>query len=129
MSNIPKIVHVEDEGAIVSLMRDAMKILRIDVDIIETNNVADGMAAVRAHNPDLVLLDLMLPGRNGWELVDEIRAEEAYKDLPIIVLTVRPPDEERMQGGRVDEVQEFITKPFSVLQLGEAIQKYVKPEN
>ena len=127
MSKIPKIVHVEDEGAIVSLMRDAMKILRIDVDIIETNNVTDGIAAVRAHNPDLVLLDLMLPGRNGWELVDVIRAEEAYKDLPIIVLTVRPADEERMQGGRVDEVQEFITKPFSVLQLGEAIQKYVKP--
>jgi CheY-like chemotaxis protein len=123
MSTPKTIVFVEDEESIITLLRDALTAL--NVEIIAASRVEDGVTAVRQHHPDLVVLDLMLPVKSGWVLVDELRADPQFTDLPIIVYTSRELADEKVQGGRLDQVQEFITKPRSILELRSLIEKYL----
>jgi DNA-binding response OmpR family regulator len=118
-----QIVCVEDEEIILMLLRDALA--PINVEVIGAGGVDAGIAAVRAHNPRLVVLDLMLPLKNGWMLVDELRADKQYADLPIIVYTSRDLADEKLSGGRLEQVQEFVTKPRSILDLRDVIKKYL----
>jgi DNA-binding response OmpR family regulator len=118
-----RIVCVEDEDIIMMLLRDALA--PIQVEVIGAGGVDAGLAAVREHNPLLVVLDLMLPLKNGWLLVDELRADNQYADLPIIVYTSRDLVDEKLSGGRLEKVQEFITKPRSILELRDVIKKYL----
>ena len=123
MSTPKTIVFVEDEESIVTLLRDALSALNVEV--IGASRVEDGVAAVRKHHPALVVLDFMLPVKSGWLLVDELRADPQFADLPIIVYTSRELTDEKLQGGRLDQVQEFITKPRSILELRRLIEKYL----
>jgi len=85
--------------------------------LIESANVADGWAAIQEHHPQLVLLDLALPRKSGWEVVNQVRADVDLKDTPIVVVTIRDQDEEQYHGRPVDLVQDYITKPFGVAAL------------
>ncbi len=127
MTELPTIVYVEDESAIINLLRESLNMLKMPVNLIGVNNVNSGLKIIRDNHPDLVILDLMLPGRTGWELVKELRsdADPALVNLPVIILTVKRPEDELLEGAPVDKVQEFMTKPFSVIELGNKIKKYI----
>ncbi len=91
--------------------------------LTETTNTADGLAAIREIQPGLVLLDLALPGQSGWKVVDAMRADPELQDTPIIVVTIIDQAEEAYHGQRVDWVQSYITKPFSMADLEASIKK------
>ncbi|MCI0399392.1 MAG: response regulator [Chloroflexi bacterium] len=124
MAGNRKIVFVEDEQSIVALLRDTL--LPMGIEVIGAARVEEGVAAVRQHDPELVVLDLMLPVQSGWALVDELRADERYAGLPIIVYTSRERADETALGGRINQVQEYINKPRSILELRDLIQKYLR---
>jgi DNA-binding response OmpR family regulator len=125
LNDLPTIVYVEDESAIINLLRESLTMLKMPVNLIGVNNVNAGLKIIRDNRPNLIILDLMLPGRNGWELVKELRADEELADLPVIILSVKRPEDEAAEGAPTDQVEAFMTKPFSVIELGNKIRKYL----
>src|SRR5687767_5455448 len=83
----------------------------------------DGQAALelaRAWHPELVLLDLMLPGMDGYKVLQTLRAEPHGETVPVIILSARGEETDKVRGFRLDADQ-YVTKPFSVLELIERI--------
>jgi len=110
------ILIVEDEPKLASLMSDYLK-----VEGFETHAIGDGLAAVpwvRSHAPDLVLLDLMLPGRDGLEICKELRAADdvRVRDVPIVMVTARVEEIDRLIGLEAG-ADDYVCKPFSVREL------------
>jgi two-component system response regulator VicR len=62
--------------------------------------------------PDLVLLDLMMPDMDGWEVYQQIRATEATKELPVIIITAKAQSIDRVLGLHIAKVNDYVTKPF-----------------
>ena len=91
--------------------------------LIEAVNVNDGLLAIQRHQPHLVLLDLALPGKSGWAVVDEMHADQEMPDIPIIVVSIRDQAEEQFEGQHVDWVEDYITKPFGMAELESSIKK------
>ena len=86
--------------------------------------VADGAAAVeacRAERPDLVVLDVMMPGVSGLDAIRSIRADPALADLPVILLTARA-QESDVETGFDSGADDYITKPFSPRELASRVQ-------
>ena len=108
---MPKILIVDDEPAIVELAQ-----LYLQKDGFETVTAADGIQAlvqVKQTRPDLVVLDLMLPGLDGWEVCRRLRAET---NLPIIMLTARSEDVDKIVGLELG-ADDYVTKPFNPREL------------
>jgi DNA-binding response OmpR family regulator len=91
--------------------------------LIETANVEEGMMAIARHHPNLVLLDLALPGLSGWKVVDQMRANPQLEQIPIVVVSIRDQAEEEYRGRHVDWVQDYITKPFGMAELEASLKK------
>jgi DNA-binding response OmpR family regulator len=93
-------------------------------DGLQVTAFADGMgavAAVRAAGPDMLILDLMLPGASGLEIVADLRADAAMRDLPVLMLTAKGQVRDReaaMQAG----VTQFMTKPFANAEMLAAVR-------
>lgn len=109
-----KIYCVEDDSSIRELLEYTLRSSGFEVSGFE--NAADFMAAIAASKPALVLLDIMLPDRDGMQVLHELRAKNETKTLPVILLTAK--------GGRLDKIKgldggadDYITKPFDVLEL------------
>ena len=91
--------------------------------LIEAVNAHDGLLAIRRHQPHLILLDLALPGKSGWAVVDEMHADQDMQDIPVIVVSIRDQAEEQFRGQHVDWVEDYITKPFGMAELEASIKK------
>lgn len=90
--------------------------------VAEAENGEDGLEIVLAEPPDIVLLDLMMPGASGLEILSRIRSTQGLERLPVVILTAKGQDTDRelaMAGGASD----FITKPFSPMKLLTRIQE------
>ncbi|KIN72066.1 response regulator transcription factor [Sulfitobacter guttiformis] len=104
------VVLVEDEANIAEAIRF---LLGRDGWRVETlANGGNAAEVIRAARPDLVMLDVMLPGKTGFEILAELRSDESLADMPVLMLTARGQSRDRemaMQAG----VSRFMTKPFS----------------
>ncbi len=109
-----KILLVEDEAAIREMLR--FTLTREDFEVIEAGDASEGERLIREQRPDLVLLDWMLPGLSGVELARRLRRGERTRQLPIIMLTARGEEENRIQGLE-EGADDYITKPFSPREL------------
>lgn len=105
------IVFVDDEPEILSLVRDYLA--REDFRVLTAANGKDGMALIGAENPDLVLLDWMLPGKSGLEMCKELRETSS---VPIIMLTAKSEEVDRVLGLEFG-ADDYIVKPFSLREL------------
>lgn len=104
------VLLVEDEDNIIEAMRF---LLTRDGWHVEAH--ADGGTAlqrIRERRPDLLILDLMLPGKSGLEIMRELRAEDGFSNLPVLMLTARGQDQDRDLAAQAG-VDRFMTKPFS----------------
>ncbi len=105
---------VEDEGAVRDMLRFALK--GQDYQITEAVNAQQGYEQLGQQQPDLILLDWMLPDISGIEFVRRVRREPAWKDLPIIMLTARAEEYDKLNGFDAG-VDDYVTKPFSIKEL------------
>ena len=108
------ILLVEDEDAIREMIASALT--RAGFDIVEAVDASQAEAALMAQVPSIILLDWMLPGISGVEIARRIRRQEATKDVPIIMLTARCEESDRLAGFDAG-VDDYVGKPFSVREL------------
>jgi two-component system phosphate regulon response regulator PhoB len=110
----PNILIVEDEEALVLLLRYNLEAEGYGVETVARGDEADLL--LKERSPDLVILDWMLPGLSGIELCRRLRARPETKHLPIIILTARGEESERVRG-LATGADDYIVKPFSVPEL------------
>jgi two-component system phosphate regulon response regulator PhoB len=105
-----RILVVDDEPDITALV--AYHLARAGYQVKTAGSGVDALAAVAAEPPDLVVLDLMLPGRSGIEVLAELRSGEATRDVGVILLTARREETDRIKG-LAEGADDYLTKPFS----------------
>lgn len=114
------ILVVDDEPNIVLSIEFLLKQAGFDVRVARDGDAA--LAAVKDHMPDLILLDVMMPGRNGYDVCQTIRAQPGGKGTKIIMLTARSRDIEQEKGLAMG-ADEYVTKPFSTRELVERVKR------
>jgi two-component system alkaline phosphatase synthesis response regulator PhoP len=105
-----KILVVDDDRQIARLVSSYLQQAGYDVDTAYDGETA--LAQVHRYRPDLLILDLMLPDRDGWDVTRAIRADQSVADLPVIMLTARVEDTDRIVGLELG-ADDYVTKPFN----------------
>jgi DNA-binding response OmpR family regulator len=118
------VVLIEDEAEIAELLRVVLS--SPEIELHTAGNGPDGLALSRDLNPELIVLDIMLPGMDGWEVYDTIRSDDTLNTIPIIVLSVTREQPERRQAFEASEIDVFISKPFDTLQLRGEIERMLR---
>jgi two-component system, OmpR family, phosphate regulon response regulator PhoB len=118
-----RILIVEDEEALTLLLRYNLEAEGYDVDTVARGDEADLL--LKESTPDLVILDWMLPGLSGIELCRRLRARPETKQLPIIMLTARGEESERVRG-LATGADDYIVKPFSVPELSARVRALLR---
>jgi two-component system phosphate regulon response regulator PhoB len=109
-----KILIVEDEPAIREMIAFALS--RAGYEVVEANDVSEAQLAIANQLPELVILDWMLPGISGVDYARRLRREDQTKRIPIIMLTARGDEADKLRGLDVG-ADDYITKPFSTREL------------
>jgi two-component system phosphate regulon response regulator PhoB len=109
-----RILIVEDEPAIRDMVAFALK--KAEYEPIHAGNALEAQAAIAERIPDLILLDWMLPGTSGLELARRWRKDSLTREIPIIMLTARGEEDDRV-GGLEAGVDDYVVKPFSAREL------------
>ena len=108
------ILVVDDEAPIRDMLRVALEMAGYSV--MEAGNVQDAHGMIVDKKPDLILLDWMLPGTSGIELARRLKKEEVTQEIPIIMLTAKGEEDNKIQGLELG-ADDYITKPFSPREL------------
>ncbi len=121
MAEKKTILVVDDEPDIVNLTQKFLELE--DYDTITCNNGKEALKIVEEKYPDvvLILLDVMMPGLSGWEVLQSLKSNDLFKDILIVLFTVKSFNED-IQKGKALGADGYITKPFS----GNDLLKYVK---
>lgn len=93
-------------------------------DVLEATNGADGVTLAQAEQPDLVLMDVVMPGVNGFQATRQIARGEATKHIPIIIVSTKDQDTDRVWGKR-QGASDYLTKPIDENQLIGVIKQYL----
>lgn len=118
-----RILIVEDEAPIRTMV--AMALGKADMQVEQVGDAQQAQIALSERRPDLVLLDWMLPGTSGLELARRWRREDLTHDIPIIMLTARGEEMDRVHGLEAG-VDDYVTKPFSTRELVARIQAVLR---
>lgn len=105
------VLVVEDDAEAVLLLR--LMFRQHGIKIVAKPNGKESLAAASTLEPDLVLLDIMMPGMDGWEVYQQMKASPRLRRIPIIVVSARPEPIARMQGQIFDAVAGYVRKPFN----------------
>lgn len=115
------ILYIDDEAGMVELVQLVMQ--KEEMTVQGASSGSEGLAMMRKSPPQVVLLDIMMPDMDGWEVYRRIRADAALKDIPVIIVTVRTNRLEEIIARLRVGVDGYITKPFSPSQMREAVKK------
>ncbi len=117
-----KVLVVDDEAPLRLLCRANLEAEGFEV--VEAADGRAGLEAARAERPDLILLDVMMPGVDGWTVAEELLTDDATDAIPIVFLTARADVRDQARGidlGGVD----YVTKPFNPLELATVVENVV----
>jgi DNA-binding response OmpR family regulator len=120
-----RVVCIEDEAEMIDLVR--LILGRKGFSVIGANGGIEGLEAVRREKPDLVLLDLMMPDMDGWEVYQQIKADTVLREIPVIVVTAKAQSIDKVLGLHIAKVDDYITKPFGPQELLESVEKILGP--
>jgi two-component system response regulator VicR len=106
-------------------MIDLVKLIlgRKGFDLVGAVGGREGLQTVRRIKPDLVLLDLMMPDMDGWEVYQQMKADDELKDTPVIVVTAKAQSIDKVLGLHIAKVDDYVTKPFSPQELLHSVNK------
>lgn len=119
-----KVLLIEDEPNIIEAIRF---LLSRDGWTVHTHaNGSDAVAEIARVVPDLLVLDMMLPGRSGMDILRDLRADPGTEKLPVLMLTARGQSRDRDMAEKAG-VSRFMTKPFSNSEVLEAVRDLLEP--
>ncbi len=122
-----KIVCIDDKPEMVELVR--LILAKRNYEFYSAQDGREGLQVVNSTLPDLVLLDLMMPDMDGWEVYHKMKANPETADIPIIILTARGQSIDKVLGLHIAKADDYITKPFSPQELLTAIEKVLQQTN
>ena len=126
MTDRKKILCIEDETEMIDLMRLILE--RRGFDFVGAEGGQQGLELIRQEKPDLILLDLMMPGMDGWEVYQQIKVDEELKDTAVIVVTAKAQNIDKVLGLHIAQVDDYITKPFGPQELLDSIYRVLNIE-
>jgi DNA-binding response OmpR family regulator len=121
MSNGKLVVCIEDEPEMIDLV--ILILSRKGYQVVGAMGGRDGLQAILREKPDLVLLDLMMPDMDGWEVYQNIKADDSTKSIPVIVVTAKAQSIDKVLGLHIAKVDDYITKPFGPQELLESVER------
>jgi DNA-binding response OmpR family regulator len=116
-----RVVYIEDEPEMVDLVK--LILSRKNYEVIGANGGREGLDVVRKEMPDVILLDLMMPDMDGWEVYQQLKANESTRHVPVIVVTAKAQSIDKVLGLHIAKVEDYISKPFSPKELVDSIEK------
>jgi len=116
-----KIMIVDDEPDVVDLVKLVLK--SEGYEVVTANSGKEALEKMVKEMPDLVLLDIMMPQMDGWEVYNHIKSNTKTKDIPVAMLTAKSQSIDKMIGLHVVQVDDYITKPFGRAELLERVKK------
>ena len=120
--SLKKILVVDDEVDLVETVRFPLEMEGFNV--LVSYNGEDALNQARRENPDLILLDLMLPKLDGYKVCRLLKFDERYKHIPILMLTAKTQEEDKLLGKETG-ADEYITKPFDIDDLMKKVKSYL----
>ena len=120
---VVRVLAVDDDPTILRLLE-----VNLEMDGHEVHTAADGQEAldrVAEIAPDVVLLDVMMPHLDGWQVCERLRADERFADLPVVFLSARAQETDLARGDAVG-ADAYVTKPFDPLALVELIERLAR---
>ncbi len=121
------ILCIEDEPEMIDLIRLILSWRGFEV--VGAGGGKEGLEKVRENPPDLILLDLMMPDMDGWEVYQQIKADEKTKEIPVIVVTAKAQSIDKVLGLHIAKVDDYIAKPFSPQDLLNSVDKVFSKQN
>lgn len=116
-----KVVCIEDELEMIELVK--LILGRNKFDVTGAVGGHEGLTKISEIQPDLVLLDLMMPEMDGWEVYQKMKATEAMRFIPVIIVTAKAQSIDKVLGLHIAKVDDYVTKPFGPRELVDSVQK------
>jgi len=123
--SMKKILVVDDEPFLVKALQ--IRLEHEGYEVISAYDGLEGLNKAREEKPDLIILDVMMPKKNGYQVCQELKSDDQYKYIPIIMLTAKGQKTEKEWGERTG-ADVYITKPFEDKELLAEIKKLLKGE-
>ena len=121
---VHRVVYIEDEQEMIDLVKLILSRKRFEV--IGANGGREGLDAVRKNSPAVILLDLMMPDMDGWEVYQQLKADESTRDIPVIVITAKAQNIDKVLALHIAKVDDYIPKPFTPKDLLDSIEKVLQ---
>lgn len=121
------IVYIEDDTEMIDLV--TLILNRRGYLVKGAHGGRQGLDLVQKEPPDLILLDLMMPDLDGWDLYQQLKANDTTKDIPVIIITAKAQAIDRVLGLHIAKVEDYISKPFRPQELIESIEKVLTSKN
>jgi DNA-binding response OmpR family regulator len=116
---LPRVLVIDDEAPIRLLCR--VNLEAAGMEVREAPDGVVGLAAAREDPPDAILLDVMMPGMDGWQVLEGLLEDERTQEIPIVFLTARAELRDQARGLELGGV-DYVTKPFNPLELGPLVE-------
>lgn len=117
-----RVLIVDDEPDVVESVKFSLELENIEC--LEAYDGEEALSKAKKEKPDLIILDIMLPKINGYKVSRLLKFDEAYKNIPIIMLTARAQEKDK-QLGEDTGADEYVTKPFEMDELIKLVKKYL----
>jgi len=121
-----RVVCIEDEPEMVDLVR--LILGRKGFELIGAMGGREGLEKIKSSKPDLVLLDLMMPDMDGWEVYQQMKADPEMQHIPVIVVTAKAQSIDKVLGLHIAKVDDYVTKPFGPQELLQSVEKVLSKQ-
>jgi two-component system response regulator VicR len=121
---INRIIYIEDDPDMIDLV--SLILNRRGFTVLGADGGVKGLDLVLSELPDLVLLDLMMPDLDGWDVYQQMKAQAKTRNIPVIVITAKAQAIDRVLGLRIAKVDDYICKPFSPNELIASIDRIIE---
>jgi len=123
-ASINRIIYIEDDPDMIDLV--SLILNRRGFSVKGADGGVKGLEMVLNDLPDLVLLDLMMPDLDGWDVYQQMKAQAKTRSIPVVIITAKAQAIDRVLGLRIAKVDDYICKPFSPNELIASIERIIE---
>lgn len=115
-----KIIYIDDDIEMIYLIK--MILERKGYEIISINDGLESVEIIKKEQPDLVMLDLMMPNIDGWDIYHQLKSNEITSEIPVIIISAKAQPIDKVLGLQIAKVNNYISKPFRPQELIDSIE-------